>query len=287
MSYVVFAWIASVLFAVEGIIGKLTSKYSINNPWLFAFAWNLIVLLFTLVIVLSQKVAFPTSWGNIFLVGLFYALGSIFYTLSLYALDVSVLAPMFNFRTIFSVILGVFLLGQSLALFQYALIGVIVIAGFFVSLDEHMKIKSFFNPSTFIVLMCMLTIALEGIFTNKALRTDSLWTVTLWYQVVGQTILLATIPKFWRDVKTINLSKIGTLSVMSIAGTAGLVAANISYMGNVGIASTIISLPVSMVMAFIFAVFAPKLLERHPMKIYAIRFAAAAVMFLAAIKLTP
>jgi hypothetical protein len=41
-----------------------------------------------------------------------------------------------------------------------------------------------------------------------------------------------------------------------------------------------------MILAFLFSVFAPKLLEKHTMKVYAVRFAAAAVMIAAALKLS-
>lgn len=277
---------ASILFGAEAVLGKLTSKYSIKNPWLFTFVWNLIILIFTLIITLFNHVTMPNDWWNIIWVGVFYAGGSIFYTLALFALDLSVLSPMFNFRTIMSVLLGVVLLGQTLSVTQYILVGVAVIAGFFISLDEHMKLKSFFKLSILIALLAMLGIALEGIYTNKALQTNSLWTVTLWSQIVGQIILLGTLPKFWKDIRTISMKQIGALSGMSVLGTAGLLAANMSYSGNVGIAATIISLPVSMIMAFIFAVFAPKLLERHPMKIYVVRFIGAAIMFYAAYMLS-
>jgi ABC-type Na+ efflux pump permease subunit len=73
---------------------------------------------------------------------------------------------------------------------------------------------------------------------------------------------------------------------MSLAGTTGMLAANAAYAGNVGIASTVISLPFSMVIAFALSIFVPKLLEKHTMKIYAIRFSAAAVMIFSALKLS-
>ena len=84
----------------------------------------------------------------------------------------------------------------------------------------------------------------------------------------------------------ISKKQVGALAVISIAGTAGMLAANQSYTGNVGIAATIISLPIAMVLAFLFSVFAPTLLEKHTMKTYAIRFIAAGVMLVAALRLS-
>lgn len=41
-----------------------------------------------------------------------------------------------------------------------------------------------------------------------------------------------------------------------------------------------------MFFALIFSIFKPELLEKHPAKVYAVRFIAAAIMVLAAIKLS-
>jgi drug/metabolite transporter (DMT)-like permease len=285
-SYLVFAWVASVLLGVESILAKLTSKYSIKNPWLFNFVWNFIILLYTLVIALFYHIGWPREWGNIIIAGLFYALSGVFYTWALYLLDVSVLAPLFNFRTVFSVLLGVWLLGQLLTTQQYVLIGITFVAGFFVSFDEHFKLRSFFRMPILIAMVAMAVIAAYGIYINKAIADNGYWTTVIWTYVLAQVLMAFTWPKFGRDIGKITKKQIGALAVLSIAGTAGMLAANQSYTGNVGIASTIISLPVSMVLAFLFAVFAPTLLEKHTMKTYAIRFIAAGVMLAAAIKLT-
>ncbi len=286
MSYILFAWTASFLLGIEAVLGKLTSKHSISNPWLFSFLWNLIILIFTFVIALANHVGMPTAWGDLAMAALFYALSGIFYPLAMYALDVSVLSPMWNFRTVFSVILGGIMLGQILTQQQYVLIGVIFVAGLFVSLDEHFKLRSFFRLPILIAMIEMVIVALMGIYYNKAIAQNGFWTTSLWVAFLAQIMLYVIIPKFWKDLKKVSIQQVGALSAMSVVGTFGQLAANAAYTGNVGIAATIISLPFSMMIAFLFAVFAPKLLEKHTMKVYAIRFAAAAVMFIAAIKLT-
>ncbi len=285
-SYLVFAWMASILLGVEGILAKLTSKYAIKNPWMFNFVWSFIILLYTLVIALFYHVGWPSQWQNIIIAGAFYALSGVFYTWSLYLLDVSVLSPLFNFRTVFSVLLGVWLLGQLLTTQQYILIGITFVAGLFVSFDEHFKLRSFFRMPILIAMIAMVVIAAYGIYINKAIAANGYWTTTVWVYVVAQIMLVLTWPKFSRDIGKISKKQIGALAILSIAGTIGMLAANQAYTGNVGIASTIISLPVSMVLAFLFAVFVPTLLEKHTMKTYAIRFIAAGVMLAAAIKLT-
>ena len=285
-SYILFAWLAAFLFGLEAILGKLTSKHAIKNPWLFNFVWNGIVMLFTIPIAFINHVGMPHVWVNIIIVAIFYALSGVFYTWALYLLDISVLSPLFNFRTIFSVILAGLMLHQLLTTQQYILIGIIFLAGLFVSFDEHFKLRSFFRIPILIAMVAMVIIAFLGIYTNKALSQNGFWETTLWMQVIGQLILTLTWSKFAKDFKRISKVQVGSLSVVSIAGTTGMIAATAAYGGNVGIASTIISLPFSMVIAFLFAVFAPTLLEKHTMKTYAIRFIAAGVMLAAALRLS-
>lgn len=285
-SYILFAWLASFLLGVETVLGKLTSKHVIKNPWLFNFVWNGIILLFTLFIALFYHVSMPTAWGNIAIAALFYALSGVFYTWAIFLLDVSVLSPLFNFRTVFSVLLGVWLLQQLLTTQQYVLIGIIFVAGLFVNFDEYFKLRSFFRIPIFIAMIAMVVIAAYGIYINKAIAANGYWTAVIWTYVIAQVFLAFTWPKFGGDIGKISKKQLGALAVLSIAGTTGMLAANQAYTGNVGIASTIISLPISMVMAFLFAVFAPTLLEKHTMKTYAIRFIAAGVMLAAALKLS-
>lgn len=285
-SYILFAWLASFLLGVESILAKLTSKYSIKNPWLFNIVWNFIILVYTVGIALFYHIGWPREWGNIAAAAAFYALSGVFYTWSLYMLDVSVLSPLFNFGTVFSVLLGVWLLHQLLTTQQYVLIGIIFVAGLFVSFDEHFKLQSFFKISILIAMIAMAVIAAYGIFMNKAIAVNGYWTTVVWVYAIAQGMMSFTYPKFAKDIQKISKKQLGALAVLSVAGTIRMLAANQSYTGNVGIASTIISLPMSMVMAFLFALFAPTLLEKHTMKTYAIRFIAAGVMLAAALRLS-
>jgi drug/metabolite transporter (DMT)-like permease len=284
--YILAAWLASFLLGVEEVLGKLTSKHALRNPWLMNFVWNGIIMLFTVPVALANHAHLPTVWGNIIIAGLFYALSGVFYTWAIYLLDITVLSPMFNFRAVFSVILGVWILHQGLNAGQYILIGIIFIAGLFASFDEHTKLKSFFRYPILIAMIGMVVIAFYGIYTNKTIVDVGYWSAVLWIPVIGQLFLFLTWPKFGKDLRTISRKQLGALSTMSVAGTTGMLAANYSYIGNVGIVSTILSLPFAMVMAFLFAVFAPTLLERHKMKVYATRFIAAGVMFVAALRLS-
>lgn len=287
MPYYAFAWVASALYGLEVIFGKLVSKYLIKNPWLFNFIWNLVILIGLAIVTLSQeKIAFPHSWTNVMLGGLFYALGASFYILALYRLDVSVLSPLYNFRTAFAVILGALFLGELLSFTQFVLVTVVFVAGMFVSLDEKWNIKSFFNKSIAIALADMAALALMALFTNKAIHEVGFWPATFWTAAVAQIILLATVPWFWQAIKELKSKHLVSVSAMALTGVISTVAVNKAYQENIGITAVIISVPISMLMAVLFSIFKPELLEKHSAKVYTVRFIAVAIMIWAAIKLS-
>lgn len=286
MSFVTFAWIASFLFGLVGIIGKLTGKHSIQNPWLFNFLWMLFSLLLTIPIALFNGAGIPANWGSIFLVALFSALFGLLYIISLSLLDVSVLVPLLNLRTAFISILGVLFLGEILKSDQYLMVILILIAGLFISVDEKFSFSSFFKKPIYIALLCTLSYTLMGISIKYAIAQNGYWQVTLWMAILSQIMLLATYPLFKKDIKKLSLKQLASVFAMSLALTLGILAENRAYAENVVVTSIITALPISMVLAFLFSIFAPRLLEKHTVKVYAIRFTAAAVMIIAALKLS-
>lgn len=286
LPYYIFAWIASLGYGLVVVCSKFTSKYSIKNPWLFAFVYNLFVLAFLVPLTVYNGARLPTTWLNVSLAGVFLAVGFLFYVLALYKLDVSVLSPLFNLRIAFSVLLGVIILKEILGFQQYLLISIIFIAGIFASVNEKTRLKSFLRSSTLLILISTLFLAFMGIYINRAVADIGLWSATLFSHLVIQIALLVTFPLFVSNIK--SLTKTQLLALFGIAGIDALatVAANKAYAGNVSISATIISLPISMIMAILLAAFKPQLLERHPAYIYAIRLSAALVMFLSALKLS-
>lgn len=286
MPFYVYAWIASVLFGFVGIIGKLTSKHAIANPWLFSFLWTLFSLLLIVPFALANNVGIPLYWGTLILVALFNALFNVFYILGLSFLDVTVMIPLLNVRTAFVAIIGALFLGEILNPFQYFLVGIIFISGLFVSIDEKYSLKSFLKRPILIAILCTFSYTLMGIFTKPAIAQNGYWEVTLWSPILSQIMLLVTVPLFRKDVIKLNLKQLGSVFSMSLALALGIMMENRAYSENVTITNIITALPFSMIMAFLFSVFAPKLLEKHTLKVYVIRFTAAAIMIVAALKLS-
>ena len=286
MSFVAFAWIASILFGLVAIIGKLTSKYAIQNIWLFNFFWNLFSLCITALLALLNHVGLPNTWENILFASFFYSLFGLLYIIGLSKLDISVFSPLFNFRTAFGVILGIAILGEKLSFFQLGLVGIISIAGMFVSIEEKFTLKSFFTFGIGIAIASTFFYSISNIFINKSLINNGYWEVNLFVALFTQLFLLTTAPLFIKDLKKLTFNSVSSTFAMSLALALGTIAANKAYAENVSISTTITALPVSMIMAFLFSIFAPQLLEKHTLKVYAIRFTAAAVMIISALKLS-
>lgn len=285
MNFYGFAWIACVCYAAETLIGKVITKRAISNPWLFNFIFTAFVALITIPIALWNGAGWPAHWSMVVLGSICYAAAFTCFIQALNYLDVSVLTPMYNIRAALAVLLGAVFLGELLLPYQYGLIAAILVFGVVVTLDERLSVKSFFTKGIAFALADMLALALWGLFVKKSVAQIGYWDTNLWIVILGQIWLLITTPLFWKDVPKVKAAQYGGALVVAVAAAAGDLAANKAYAQNVSISATIISVPLSLIIAIAASFFAPKLLEKHTLKVYAIRLAAAAVMLLAALKL--
>lgn len=286
MPFYIFAWIGVIAYGFMVVVGKLTSKHAINNPYLFNYSWTLLTLIFTVPIAIYYQVGMPNEWYTIFTAAFFNSLWFIFFALATYRLDVSILSPLYNFRTVFAVILSTMILGEKLNPGQFIYFILIIIGGLFASIDEKFKLKSFFSKAIFIGISGMFFLALNNVFVKIVLLHNKFWDGTLWMLIISQIMMLTTFPFFINDLKKITLKQINPLVLMGLLSVLGNICLNIAYKENVTITSLIAAIPVSMLLAFLFSIFAPKLLEKHSLKVYAFRFTAAAIMIFAALKLS-
>jgi hypothetical protein len=132
----------------------------------------------------------------------------------------------------------------------------------------------------------MAVLSFYYVFLNRAIAEVGYWNATFWNMALVPFFLLPTIPFFRKDVRKINFKQLGSLAVVSIAGTVGVITSNVAYAVNVGLSSVIISIPFSMLIAIVLASFWPTLLEKHTAKVYVVRLIAAAAMIISALKLS-
>ncbi|MBI5127252.1 DMT family transporter [Candidatus Roizmanbacteria bacterium] len=286
MPFYAFAWIACIASALIIIVSKLTSKYSIKNPWLFNFIWTFVIFIFTVFPALYYQAALPNDWPPIILAGIFAAGWNTLYILSMYKIDVTTFSPLFNFRLVFAIILGSVLFQEKLTFSQFVLFFTILIGGIFSSVDEKLNLKSFFKPSIAIGLLAMLFLAINNAFIKIALMKNGLWTANLWMSLITLLAITPTVVFFNKSVKNIGLKQLLPVLAMGILQMITNASANFAYSKNLGITSLIMAIPLSMIFVFILSMLLPKLLEKHTLKVYLIRFTAAAVMIYSAIKLS-
>lgn len=286
MPFYVAAWLTNIFYGFGSIASKLSSKHQLSNPWLFNFVLGVIITLGTIPIAIANGVQWPIHWGALWLAGLFSALAGTLFVLAMYKLDISILSPLYSLRVAFSILLGMIFFGELLTIFQLVLVSIIFIAGLFVSVDEHLSIRSFFRPVIGLAILAVLSSAIYSATLKSAMQVEGYWEVTLWNNVLAVIITFVTVPLFWKDLRKMHMKYYSGVAISGLAYTFGALTANIAYATNIGLSAAILAVPMSMIMAILFSLIKPELLEKHTLKIYAIRLSAAAVMVWAALRLS-
>lgn len=287
MPYYIYAWIGSSVLAVYAIIAKLITKYKIKNPSQFSFFSTLAGGLVTIVISIINGANWPQQWGWITITGLFMALSNLLYINVLKRVEMTIISPMFNLKMVITLILGYLFLGEAITGKMVGLIFMIVVAGVLATMEEKFSLKSFLNKKIFLVIFLMFFASVLTIFFNRTINQNGYWTATLWMVVMSIIFsFLLNFFMFYKDLKTTKLSDYGWIPILAIVGGIGDLASYKALQKNVGVSSIILCLPFAMVMSIILAHIKPDLMEKHSVKVYAIRLMAASVMIFGAISLS-
>lgn len=286
MSYVVSAWIASIMYAVGAVIAKLSANHHIKNPWLYNFMWGIVATLILVPIGLFNGMGFPQDWQSMTILALANVISGTAYVFAMYELDVSVIGPFANLRTPFAVFVGVFFFREILTPVEWGLIFVIIAGGMLVNVEEKLHVKTFLNKRVALALLWVATSVWFTAYVKVASERNGYWEVLVWPNILGILMLVPTLPLFIRDLTKTKVSRYSGVMTMTALFLVGWAFEVLALRQNISITTTIISLPLSMILAIAFSIFAPKLLEKHTAKVYAIRIAAAAVMVLAALGLS-
>lgn len=286
MPFYVYAFLGSITSAFFVITAKLTTKHSISNPWLFNFFLFFSIFVFMLPIALFNHAGLPVDWLPIILTAVFYSLFYSTWVFATYLLDITTLSPLFNFRVVFAVLFGMILFGERFSSQQAIYIILIIISGILASLDEKMNIKTFFKWSIFVGLMAVLSLSFRDVFLKYALIKNNYWTVNLWVSGLAFVFISPSIFFLKKEFKKIKMNQISLMGLLGLLESMALLFQNKAFSNNIAITSLIMNIPFSMIFAFAFSTFAPKLLEKHSLKIYIIRFGATAIMIWSAMQLT-
>lgn len=232
------------------------------------------------------KPEMPKEYINLLACAFVWAYGGVLWLYCLSKIDVSVITPLGNLRTGFAVIIGAIFLSEVLTFQQYVLVFIIILAGFLVTYEENFTLKKIFNKYIWLLILSTIIFAGGGYFTNRSVNINGLWTTIFGTFILGMVMLLPTIFLFKKDVKDLGKKGLGAIFLTAVISTTGTISANYAMGKNMSITSAIISIPFALIIAPLFSIFAPQLLEKHSFKVYAVRFLATGVMIFCAIRLT-
>lgn len=286
MSYILYAWLTSFTYGLGSVVGKISTKHQIKNPWHYNFVWAVLTVISIVPFAVMGHVGLPQDWESMLWLSVANSISGALFILAFFAVDLSVLSPLAMLRTPLLALVGVLFLGESLTLVQWILISIVFIAGLFVNLDEKMSLKSIFNKKILLAFAWILSSVWFNSMIKYASKTNGFWEVSLWPSVIAVILFLPTLPLFYKDMLRTKLAHHTGVATTTALYTAGLLFSIKAFGENIGISIAIISLPLAMLMTMALAKFAPKVLEKHTGKVYAIRLIAASVMFAAAIGLS-
>src|SRR3989344_3668165 len=271
MSYIVFAWLTSVTYGLGSVVGKIATRHHVANPWLYNIVWWIVTVTSIVPFAIAGGVGWPQDWGSILWLSLANAVSGVFFVLAFYAVDLSILSPLASLRVPISAIIGALFFREALTVFQQMLIGVIFLAGMFVNMDERFSFGAVFSKRTSLAFIWIFTSVWFNSMIKEASLHNGFWEVSLWSNVIGLVMTLVTVPLFLHDLRKTPVSRYQGIVISTILFTIGMLFSVKALGENVGISMAIISLPLAMVMTMILSFFAPKLLEKHTAKVYAIR----------------
>jgi len=220
------------------------------------------------------------------ILGVVGAVSGAAYIRALTAVDVSILGPFYNLRTPIIVIFGAIFFKDVLSSTQTLLMALMVIAGIVVGFDEHFSLKSLFRPAMIKAWTAIIMSAFFSLAVKNASIHNTFWDISFWSNLITLLVTVVSWPLFSKSIQTTDVRKYSGIAYSTIFSTAGLLTSFKALEGNIGISVAIITLPVSMILAIILSVIAPKLLEKHSWKVYTIRIIAATVMFGSALLLS-
>ena len=283
---ILFAWIAAIASGIAPLVIKASSKKLIKSPWLFNILWISFRMPLVIILAIFKDGGLPKNILPIIILALCYACYYMLFTYAQYKIDVTTMSPLFTFRSIFSAILGVVFLAEKITLTSFILMLIIIAFSPFASYSEKLKLKAFLSKDVAVAILAMLLLALVGYFTKVSISINGYGTTLLWQDPLILIFLMPTILLTSKDDRQVPKGRLYPFIILGIAGFVYLAASSAAYARNLTLSSIIISLPLSMVFAYLLSRKFKNFLEEHSKKVYLIRFSAAAVMVTCAIWLS-
>lgn len=274
----IFAWMASLASGITPLVIKASSKSIVKSPWLFNILWVGFGIPLVVLLAIAKGGGMPADWPSILLLAVASAGFYIFYTVSLYKLDVTTISPLFSLRMVFAVILGLLFLGENISPLGLMLIATIVLTSPLSSYNEKLRIRAFFQKYVVLAIVAMVSLAFMGYFTNISVDKNGYATTLLWQDFLTLLLLLPTLRFAKLQKENFSPKKLAPFMLLGVTGFVYTATATLAYAHNLALSSVIVSLPLSMVLAYLLSKRYDRFLESHSSKVYAIRFLGAFIM---------
>jgi uncharacterized membrane protein len=260
--WLLFAFLGPVAWAVSTHIDKyLVDRYFRDSDtavlMLFTALIGVVMLPFIWWFEPGVLAAPPKAIAVMTVAGVMYIASMLFYLRAIQSEEASVVAPMFQFTTIFSFVLAWAMLGETLNLKSGAGAALILGGVLFVSLDADFRIKALKAPVVFGMIACTFILALANVIFKFYAVEGDFWTTTFW-TFLGEALfglVLLTRGRYRRQI--VHLLRTHTGALMGVNGANEL----INVGGGLGVRYATMLAPVALVSAvastttlFVFAI---------------------------------
>ncbi|HUV47248.1 MAG TPA: hypothetical protein VMW29_03880 [Candidatus Bathyarchaeia archaeon] len=280
-AFLILSLISLCFFSASTIVFKITAKHSIPNPYAWFFWYFLIYFVLGLFLPFFSPIQIIPSDFRVLFYNVPYAIaiyiGIFCFSLALYKLDITTMAPLSNWGNVFTPMLAFFILGEKIQPKNMPWLLLIIIAGILATYNEKTKLKSFFNKYIYLYLVFVFCLSITRIVSNMGTNAVGFWNFTFYEFFYGSVGLLIITPFIYKKIK-VGIKPVLFLIPGVLLEFLGLLAVIKAFSYQVIIPALVSSMPLGSIIAFILSRYDRRLLEYHPLKTYAIRFAGIFVM---------
>ncbi len=193
MSWILFALLAAITWAIINTIDKLILTKYVKNPIIPLVVLCIINILAGIVVYYAHGFSRLSIFGLIIalLGGTFYLLGALFYFKAVKLEEISRVVALFSFTPLVVAILAYIFLGESFNAYTYLGIILIVLGAYLISTNNFTRIRSV--KTLGFVLLATLSFSILYIITKYLLNYADFWTV---FGIIRISIIIPLIPLY-------------------------------------------------------------------------------------------
>ncbi len=281
--YLLAALSSGLFFALNGLAYKAANKHAFTDPLRLLTIIYLLQLLISLSVFPLAEIYFvPGQETNFVLFVLSFFAASVLVGLSLPGLDASVFMPLFNLQLVFTSVFAFLLLGERFPPVSYLLMGLIVLGGVLISFDESSSLRLGKELLPFVAGLILY--GLSDSLGGRLIGSFGAINLRFWMGLGLALLSLILIP-FFKVREKMAMNKLLFPFLTAFFGFLALVFLTTGFNYSVALSQALARLSggYTLVIILILARFFPKFLEKHSLKVYAVRLVGCLVMVTSAV----